>query len=245
MALPTAPDMLVVSEIVPSTVIGDGPLAGWRCSMIRLGGCNLACTWCDVPYSWDGSQDDLGLTAPRRLVHNIVEEALAAAPRLVLITGGEPLLQQRGTGWTGLLDSLREHGCETEVHTNGTLLPGPETVEAVNRFVVSPKLSHSGEPMWTRIRPDALHAWSELAELGKVAFSFVVRDRMDVRTVATLASVHGLPPDLIWISPEGVTRSRVLDVTADVAETALTHGFSLATRVSVLLASGRVAVRAG
>lgn len=180
MPLPVAPDMLVVSEIVPSTVVGDGPLAGWRCAMIRLGGCNLACTWCDVPYSWDGSRTDLQVTLNRRLVHNIVEDALVSSPRLVIITGGEPLLQERS--------------------------PGPE----------------------------ALEAWVELADLGKVAFSFVVRDRMDIRTVATLADIHGISRDLIWISPEGATRSRVLEVIDEVAEVALAQGFSLAPRAGVL-----------
>lgn len=234
MALPTAPDTLVVSEILPATVAGDGPLAGWRCALIRLGGCNLACTWCDVPYSWDGSQVDLQVALTRRLVRNIVDEALAASPRLVTISGGEPLLQQRSPGWAALLESLITRGVEIEVHTNGTLAPGPEAVDMVHRFVVSPKLSHSGEPTWTRIRPEALQVWATLAEAGRVAFSFVVRDRMDVQTVAAIAGVHGISPDLVWISPEGTGQSRVLEVTQDVAETALAHGFSLAPRVCVL-----------
>src|SRR4051794_13089747 len=95
MALQSAPPMLVVAEIAPATMVGDGPSAGRRCAMIRLGGCNLACTWCDVPFSWDGGRFDLGVEMPRRLVRNIVEEALTDAPQLVLLTGGEPLLQQR------------------------------------------------------------------------------------------------------------------------------------------------------
>ena len=242
MALPTAPDLLVVSEIIPSTVVGDGPLGGWRCGLIRLGGCNLACTWCDVTYSWDGSHVDLNVALRRRLVRNIVDEALSASPRLVLITGGEPLLQQRSPGWTALLESLGAHGVEIELHTNGTLVPSPETAQLVHRFVVSLKLGHSGEPTWTRIQREPVQAWAELARLGKVAFSFVVRDRMDISTVATLAAVHGLPPELIWISPEGATRSRVLEVTADVAEAALAHGFSFATRVGVLIANGTLAI---
>jgi len=223
MALPTAPDTLVVSQIAPSTIVGDGPLAGWRCAMIRLGGCNLACTWCDVPFAWDGSQVDLSIDLTLRLVRNVVEEALSANPRLVLITGGEPLLQQRNSGWTALLAALREHGVETELHTNGTIAPTMDTAQQVHRFVVSPKLSHSGEPTWTRIRPEALEAWADLARAGQVAFSFVVRDR-------------------IWISPEGTTRSRVLDVTADVAGTTVDHGFNLATRIGVLVAGSTAAV---
>ncbi|HEY6796215.1 MAG TPA: 7-carboxy-7-deazaguanine synthase QueE [Kineosporiaceae bacterium] len=236
MALPTAPDMLVVSEVLPATVVGDGPLAGWRCGMIRLGGCNLACSWCDVPHAWDGSHVDLRADLSRRLVHNIVDEALSASSRVILITGGEPLVQQRTPGWSALLESLSARGAEIEVHTNATLVPEEVTARRVHRFVVSPKLSHSGEPQWTRIRPDALQAWAAIARQGRVAFWFVVRDRMDVQTVATLCAVHGLPPELVWISAEGVTPSRLLEITADVAEVAIAHGFNLGTRVGVLAA---------
>ena len=242
MALPTAPDTLVVSEVVPATVVGDGPTAGWRCALIRLGGCNLACTWCDVPYSWDGTMVDLNVALRQRLVKTVLDDALSASPGLVLITGGEPLLQQRAGGWSALLQALRQQGVETEVHTNGTLAPGAETVDLVNRFVVSPKLSHSGEPTWTRILPDVLQSWAALVEQGKVAFSFVVRDRMDVQTVTTLTTLHGIPHGLVWISPEATTTTRLVEVTAEVAETALDHGFNLATRVGLLAARRRAAV---
>jgi 7-carboxy-7-deazaguanine synthase len=231
MPLPTPPDTLVVSEVISPTVVGDGPLAGWRCAMIRLGGCNLACTWCDVPHSWDGTRTDLQLTLTRRLVRNVLKEALASSPRLVAITGGEPLLQQRSAGWLGMLEFLHSRSVETEVHTNGTLAPTAETADLAHRFVVSPKLSHSGEPTWTRLRPEALKAWSDLTDTGKVAFSFVVRDRMDVQTVASLADIHHIPHDLIWISPEGTAPARVHEVAREVVEMTVTHGFSLTPRI--------------
>ncbi|MDQ1289847.1 MAG: 7-carboxy-7-deazaguanine synthase [Actinomycetota bacterium] len=242
MPLPVPPDMLVVSEIVSPTLVGDGPLAGWRCAVIRLGGCNLACTWCDVPDSWDGSRVELQVALVRRLVRNILEEALSSSPRLVVITGGEPLLQQRSPGWAGMLEFLNARNIESEIHTNGTLVPTAETADLAHRFVVSPKLSHSGEPTWTRLRPDALRAWADLAATGKVAFSFVVRDRMDVQTVASLAGIHSIPSEIIWISPEGSLPSRISEVTTDVTETVLLHGFNLAPRISPLSVSGSLPV---
>jgi organic radical activating enzyme len=44
----TVPQSLVVSETFVS-VQGEGPSTGERCSFIRLGGCNLHCTWCMSP----------------------------------------------------------------------------------------------------------------------------------------------------------------------------------------------------
>jgi organic radical activating enzyme len=234
--------MLVVSEIMPSTMVGDGPYAGCRCALIRLGGCNLACTWCDVPHSWDATRFDIANILPRRLVRNVIEEALSEAPGLVLITGGEPLLQQRSPGWSALLAGLREARVAVEAHTNGTIAPGPAALETVHRFVVSPKLSHSGEPAWTRIDAEALAAWSALAQAGRALFSFVVRDRGDVYTVTSLATLHAIPHHAIWISPEATTPARLIQITTDVADSAVRQGFNLGTRTSVLAGTSTTVV---
>ena len=44
-------DTSPVSEVFGPTLQGEGPHAGRPCHFIRLGGCNLSCSWCDTPYS--------------------------------------------------------------------------------------------------------------------------------------------------------------------------------------------------
>jgi 7-carboxy-7-deazaguanine synthase len=46
------PSHLLVSEIFHS-LQGEGASLGRPCAFLRLGGCNLACSWCDTPYTWD------------------------------------------------------------------------------------------------------------------------------------------------------------------------------------------------
>jgi 7-carboxy-7-deazaguanine synthase (Cx14CxxC type) len=127
------------------TLQGEGGQAGRAAVFCRFAGCNLwsgreqdrataACTFCDTDF--------VGLDGPGggRFAD---AEALARAAeaqwrgedaRLVVFTGGEPLLQVDGA----LIDAFRARGFEIAVETNGTL-PAPEGIDWV---CVSPKAAN-------------------------------------------------------------------------------------------------------
>jgi 7-carboxy-7-deazaguanine synthase len=75
---------LVVHEIYRS-IQGETSFAGRPCTLVRLSACNLRCTWCDTQAAFSGGQ--------RRPRQEVLAEALAHGTPLVLVTGGEPLLQ--------------------------------------------------------------------------------------------------------------------------------------------------------
>jgi GTP cyclohydrolase I len=132
---------LYVAEVFGPTFQGEGPSAGQRAGFVRLGGCNLACTWCDTAYTWDARRYDLRAEIGPQSVAQLLAALDAMAVPLVVITGGEPLLQTRAL--TPLVAALSTRGLRVEVETNGTR-PPPGWPWAGITFNVSPKLAHSG-----------------------------------------------------------------------------------------------------
>lgn len=100
-------DSLVIHEIYRS-VQGETSFAGMPCTLVRLSGCNLRCRWCDTPQAFTG-----GKRMPRA---QVLAEALALRTPLVLVTGGEPLLQ---AATLPLLRELCDAGKITLVETSG------------------------------------------------------------------------------------------------------------------------------
>lgn len=134
---------LGVKEIF-ATLQGEGPRAGQPAVFIRLGGCNLACAFCDTDFE------------------DYVEMPVAAVAReavrrkgpatLAVITGGEPFRQPIAP----LCELLQKSGFTVQIETNGTLYrPLPEGVE----IVCSPKPGAQG---YALLRPDLLERLTAL-----------------------------------------------------------------------------------
>lgn len=215
---------------------GEGPSAGERAVFLRLAGCNLACSWCDTTYSWDWSRHDRDANSRSAApTDTATEVARLAGPhcRLLVFTGGEPLLQQRAA--VSMLTELRalRPGLRCEVETNGTLAPAPELSRLVHRYVVSPKLAHSGEGAAARIQPDPLRTF---AEHGPSVLKIVVAGPDDLPEAAAIADAAGFSPHRVWIMPLGSGPDG--PAKAALADSVLAAGFNLTLRLHMLLWNG-------
>lgn len=219
-------DTAVVAERFVSFQ-GEGPLAGQRCAFVRFSRCNLCCTWCDTKQTWDWKQYDPTEVSRRVPTAELVEWVKASGVDLVVITGGEPMLQQPAmlTLATGVGSGVR-----VQVETNGTLSPIGELADRVDLWVVSPKLANSGIPRRRRIVGPALAA---LHGSGNAVFKFVVTDPVtDFEEIGELEAEFGIGP--IWVMPEGETREQVLTGLASWHELALVRGWNVTTRLHIL-----------
>ena len=155
------------------TLQGEGVQSGSRAVFLRFAGCNLwsgreqdrataQCTFCDTDFVGTDREGG-GKFADADALAARVEQlwGSGAETRLVVITGGEPMLQLDPV----LIDALHARGFRVAVETNGTL---PAT-RGIDWICVSPKtgtnvVQRSGDELklvWPQegIDPAELEQW--------------------------------------------------------------------------------------
>jgi 7-cyano-7-deazaguanosine (preQ0) biosynthesis protein QueE len=217
---------LVVSEVFGPTLQGEGPSAGQRAGFVRLGRCSLNCSWCDTAYTWDWRRYDPASELHELAVGDVAEQIRAMRVPMVVITGGEPLLQQRGV--VELLRQLPE--LRVEVETNGIHEPDAALCDHVDQFNVSPKLSNSGIDRARRYRPDVLRAF---LATGKAVFKFVAREPVDLDEIDAMVSDCGLTN--VWVMPEGTDATTVVSRLQELSDPVLARRWNLTPRLHILL----------
>ncbi|MCG0285341.1 7-carboxy-7-deazaguanine synthase QueE [Streptomyces sp. PSAA01] len=223
-------ESLIVAECfgteVP-TFQGEGPSCGHPALFIRLSRCNLTCTRCDTKYTWDWSRFDPHEESTRLSVAGLVAWASSSPVELVVITGGEPLIQQARL--VPLVRGLIAAGKRIEFETNGTIAPTPELVADGVRFNVSPKLASFGVKETKSIVPAALEAF---VASGRAAFKFVASTVHDLDRIAELADTHRLAP--VWVMPEGITPEVITATTRVLGDGVAARHWHFTTRLHVL-----------
>ncbi|MGH7708195.1 MAG: 7-carboxy-7-deazaguanine synthase QueE [Vulcanimicrobiaceae bacterium] len=101
--------MLALAEIFTS-IQGEGTHTGRAAVFVRLAGCNLNCRFCDTDYAVRSFASIADVVAQ-------VRELGGNCP-MVVLTGGEPLIQ---TESSGLIDALRADGRRVHIESNGTV----------------------------------------------------------------------------------------------------------------------------
>jgi 7-carboxy-7-deazaguanine synthase (Cx14CxxC type) len=156
------------------TLQGEGVQSGSRAVFLRFAGCNLwsgreqdraaaECRFCDTDFvGTDGEGGGKFSSAEALAAHVEAIWSGGDERRLVVITGGEPMLQLDA----GLIDALHSGGFRIAVETNGTLPATP----GIDWICVSPKagtnvIQRTGDELklvWPQegIDPAELEGWA-------------------------------------------------------------------------------------
>lgn len=190
---------LEVQEIF-STFQGEGPYTGWPAIFIRLGGCNLACSFCDTEF------ESFTSIALDTILDKIALLHKKQPAELIVLTGGEPFRQPLAL----LCEALHALGFKIQIETNGTLYQSllPEV-----DIICSPKNTGRG---YAELRSDILERlnglkfilserdslYREVGEVGQSRYDIPVyvqpmdeydaeQNRRNIQYVVDYAAKHG------------------------------------------------------
>lgn len=225
-------DVLRLSEVFDS-LQGEGVNVGMPCRFVRLALCNLHCHYCDTKYTWDFERFDYEREVREVSVASVAEQISSAPARHVVLTGGEPLLQQRA-----LARALESVPPEVfiEVETNGTRVPLPALLSRIDQWNVSPKLSSAGDPEELRIKPEALSA---LRDSGRAYLKLVVKTERDRDEAEALRERFGFTRQRTLLMPEAATPAELRARESEVAAWSQDLGVRFGSRLHVALWGGR------
>ena len=92
------------------TLQGEGYYQGQAAYFVRLGGCDVGCVWSDVKESWEEEKH------PLQKVQYLVSNIKRTNAKIVVVTGGEPLLHDLNE----LTGQLKKEGLRTHLETSGS-----------------------------------------------------------------------------------------------------------------------------
>jgi organic radical activating enzyme len=151
---------------------------------------------------------------------------------LLVITGGEPLLQQAGLCELIRVSRFEFPDLEFEIETNGTIRPLTALLSSSRvSFNVSPKLSNSGNPRDQRINLVALRDFVK----AKAIYKFVVSSPDDLDEIDDLVTQAEIPRRRVYLMPEGTDSETVSRHLTALADLAIKRGYNLTTRLHIIL----------
>lgn len=216
---------------------------------------------CDTPQTWKkGVLEPSTPISAEDLMTEILRATMATPTRArtIVITGGEPLLQQRRPAFLRLLQLAKQNSFRIEVETAGHHVPEKYIREYVDQWNISPKLAASGnefldyEESLKYFHPHVEHHKPRVA-LGTVhqfnaylKFVVGVGDYPDYE--AEFAAVDAVvdsvdwPHDRVIIMPEGITVEAITSKALALVNPVIARGYRLGTRLHILIWGNKRAV---
>ena len=217
-----------VNEIFKS-IQGEGPNFGKPAIFLRTAQCNLKCSWCDTKYTWDWDNYDFKKEVIEMTIDEIKEKILDLEIKHLVITGGEPLLQQDDLA--DLLSFLKPD-FYVEIETNCTILPNKMLTDLVDQWNVSPKTENSGNPLELYENNECYYFF---ANQENCFFKYVVETESDISEIKKFVTKYNIPEKRVQLMTQASTKEEIRSREKSVSDLAKLNNFSFSPRLHVAM----------
>jgi 7-carboxy-7-deazaguanine synthase len=227
------------------SIQGEGKSIGKPAIFIRLSLCNLHCIWCDTDYTWNWKNTPFPHVKDNQKgyskynkedwivdlsIEHIVEELKTHPCKRVILTGGEPLMQQKEL--IDLAKQLKRFNYTIEVETNGTYIPIKELDQYIDQYNVSAKLENSNNSK--RLREKA-EAYNYFNANSKATFKFVIDTPLDLEEVESLTTKYNISADKVYLMPQGTSDEQLKSKQQWLIEACKSSGYNYTDRLHILV----------
>ncbi len=217
-----------VNEIFKS-IQGEGPNFGKPAIFLRTAQCNLKCVWCDTKYTWDWKNYDFQKEVKEMTIDEVKDAILDLEIKHLVITGGEPLLQQDDLA--DLLSFLKPD-FYVEVETNCTILPNKMLTDLIDQWNVSPKTKNSGNPLELCENNECYYFF---ANQENCFFKYVVENESDIPEIKKFVTKYNIPENRVQLMTQASTKEEISMKEKSISELAKLHNFSFSPRLHVAM----------
>jgi len=213
-----------VSEMIFFSIQAEGPNIGTPSIFLRVSGCPLHCSFCDTPYALKNGQE--------MSTEEVVEKIKSFPCKNVVFTGGEPLLVQDDL--ISIMETLLEQNMFYffEIETSGFIPPKCRMLELVDRWIVSPKLSNSGN------KPYKIGKWFFDEDRGKKYLKFVVDKPEDLEEILDYINSNEnfgrLENEEVFLMPQATTVEEHNSKLPFIIDFAKKFGYRVSPRLQIL-----------
>ena len=217
-----------VNEIFKS-IQGEGPNFGKPAIFLRTAQCNLKCTWCDTKYTWDWKNYDFQKEVKEMTIDEVKDAILDLEIKHLVITGGEPLLQQDVLA--DLLSFLKPD-FYVDVETTCTILPNKMLTDLIDQWNVSPKTKNSGNPLELCENNECYYFF---ANQENCFFKYVVENESDIPEIKKFVTKYNIPENRVQLMTQASTKEEISMKEKSISELAKLHNFSFSPRLHVAM----------
>ena len=217
-----------INEIFKS-IQGEGPNFGKPAIFLRTAQCNLKCTWCDTKYTWDWKNYDYTKEVKEMTLDEIKVRLMDLEIKHLVITGGEPLLQQDDLA--DLLSFLKPD-FYVEIETNCTILPNKMLTDLVDQWNVSPKTENSGNPLEMYENDECYYFF---ANQENCFFKYVVENESDIPEIKKFVAKYNIPENRVQLMTQASTKEEISAREKSISELAKANNFLFSPRLHVAM----------
>lgn len=215
-----------INEVFYS-IQGEGKTIGQPRLFIRLGGCNLRCKFCDTQYSYKGNFQDDSVLEAETIYDNRGVTTISWFPSWV-ITGGEPLLQEKA-----IIKLVAKYAPKwIEIETNGTIKPSKLLQKHVNLFNISPK---DPKQQKGRLKTKLAVNFKELERNSDYIVKFVYSNKTSEKFIEKTIKENKIDPSRVYVMPEGQSKKEQEEKMPEVIKYCLKNNYKFSPRLHVLV----------